>query len=245
MSSYNCDKCTYKTTDKAHIKKHNKSAKCSGSSYNVIEGKAVCDICNKEFETAQYLVQHRKLCIEKKTKIIEKFMDSKSIMDTINELKNIISCQNEIISKISKNSSELIKRIEKLETKNTERKKGYDELDDDDDDRPTCNYRKIVSRKFADLENLLSILDKVNYDNGKVVSVFKVRVINLKTKETELCTAKPSGIYNYLNELYKYENTEVVKIYNSCQVDSNYKIIKTEECYCTKHFDRENCKSVD
>jgi hypothetical protein len=137
MSEYKCSLCDYTTYNKSHIKKHHKSIKCKAGEVVIEEGKAECDICNKEFETKAYLKAHRETCFQKHTKIVEQFSDSKDIVDEMNTLKIVVMAQNERLGKVLQQNEELTKALSvlmnRVEILETSKKKGYDELSEDEE----------------------------------------------------------------------------------------------------------------
>lgn len=246
MSVYKCSKCDYSTKIKGNIKIHLKSLKCMGASSIEQINMISCDICNKEFENETYLKSHKKICVEKKTCTIITYADSDEINKEILELKNLIKSLYETIVETRNELKDLTKRLEKYEKvkakEDSDKKKGYEEVDGSN------NACSVINRKFETFRSMELLDDKLS----KIKTFEKSRdgywLPKVYYKEK---TYIGKALYDFIRievngkdvEL-TYENAPIIMKEKVCREDGTYRVIKTGECYCMKHFDEETGKPL-
>jgi hypothetical protein len=254
MKAYECSVCGYSTNARGNANKHLRT-KIGCDIGKIIEHieKLECEICNKTFNDEVLLKQHKDNCIKKKALVVNTYTDSKEIKECITILFSMLQQHEKKFEKLNEENIELKKRIDRLESKHrTESnniKKGFIKYDVEDEnyaylEGECCitKYKKFIPNDFPEL---LSKCDKKNFDNNMLNSKLSVCILDKNGAEIE-CKATASAIYSLVdNKMYEYKKTLVVIKAFKCLDDFIFKIIKTGNCYCTKHFDEESGKPLE
>jgi hypothetical protein len=89
MTTYECTSCDYKSTNKSNAKQHISICE-EGAEINTVLKYLTCDMCDKKFENDVYLKRHLKSCKEKRSMVIEKFINGDNIAEALNGLNQLV-----------------------------------------------------------------------------------------------------------------------------------------------------------
>ena len=253
MSTYNCSKCGFSTKIKGNLKRHILNVCNDG---DIIENivKVKCDICDKEYQTEVLLNQHKKVCVQKKTVTVREFTDSDAVHSEMELLKKVIMSVSASNEHLSKQLIETTKRIEKLEKsinkEKQDQKRGFEELtvEQVDDDALACVNERIRTHVATDYEDLLKHDDKKNYEKNKLSIQKLVSILDKSGKILSGCIASENGVKIVTDKGEKklpYGDLSFVISRKSCRNEPKFRVLKTELCYCSNHFNEEKGEPLD
>lgn len=249
MSSYSCSKCSYTTKNKSHINIHLKSIKCRGA--EAIEDKLFieCDICGKKFETEPYLNSHKKTCVEKKTNTVVAYANSNEMDEELKNLKNLVKSLFSSVKDLSDENQELKRRLDRFEKvkekEDSNKRKGFVELTEEEILEKTCSVVSNKFQKFSSFENLDKKFIEKKMTNKTPDGYWNVRI--MYGNSIEVGKAVGDGIKIFVKEkekLVPYGESNIIVSTLRCNRDPAVMVIKTEQCYCKKHFDEESGKPL-
>lgn len=254
MTSYKCSKCDFSRGIKGYVTQHiKKTIKCKGAELIEDIVKVECEVCDKEFDNEELLKMHRKCCVQKKALVKIHYEDPDDInnkMDILTNLVTLINTKCEVLMEENKN---LKKRIERLEggikIANDNKQRGYEELEEIDEDDENADISPCYSSTLdifnpQKYKEILKKFDRKNYKQGKLITRFTgLQMVDKKGNIVDGIEASENGIFDGKKK-YEYGDTTLLIKEVECPYPAKYRHFKTNECYCTKHFDLDTGKPL-
>lgn len=251
MSKYTCSKCNFTSSTKGNVKRHIENL-CNGA--EIIEDivKLSCDVCCKEFDTKTLLTQHKKVCICKKVDMVRKNLNSDDL-DVINkrteELLNLVSSLTKTVESMGSEIAYLKSKVEKLEKSNNKIFETFtEEQVDESNELLECKYETLKTHIAKNYDDLYSKLEPQKYEEGKVDLSIRVSIIE-GNNVVGGCIANENNVRvplenGKIKEL-EYGKVNFVIKQKKCRNTVAFRMLKTKDCYCSKHFDPEQGVQVD
>ena len=238
MSNYKCSKCGMESKVKGNVNRHIEN-KCPGAELIEELVKLQCDVCNKEYCTDKALKIHKATCFKKKAVVVNNFIDAEEVKELIKKQGILITSLSNSVEYLMEENKELKQRIEKLEfgkkVADDNKKKGYEEIEEECED--TCSLKLIKTFMPKNFDECDIKFEKFGHKNKNVDGWEGLVLINGKIEGAKIME---KGIKLKNNDkVLKYGDISVIYSRQNCLEDPMYRIIKTGECYCKKHFDTE------